>query len=88
MALVEIKTIENCPFCAAARDLLSAKGVEFVEANLTGMSDSDRRSFLEQLCGRTTAPQIWIDAKHIGGFTDLDALDRSGDLDRLLSLAS
>ena len=34
--------------------------------------------------GRRTVPQIFIGDTHVGGFTDLHALDRAGELDRLL----
>lgn len=34
--------------------------------------------------GRTTVPQIFIGERHVGGSDDLAALERSGELDRLL----
>jgi len=43
---------------------------------------------LEQMIARTgrrTVPQVFIDDRHVGGFEDLSALDRSGQLDRLLA---
>jgi glutaredoxin 3 len=30
-------------------------------------------------------PQIFIDDYHVGGFDELDALSRSGELDKLLA---
>ena len=37
--------------------------------------------------GRRTVPQIFIDGRHVGGYDDLSALDKSGELDRLLDAA-
>ena len=34
--------------------------------------------------GRRTVPQIWIGERHVGGFDDLAALERAGELDALL----
>ena len=36
--------------------------------------------------GRRTVPQIWIGDRHVGGFDDLAALERDGELDELLGL--
>jgi len=35
--------------------------------------------------GRRTVPQIWIGDRHVGGFDDLAALDRAGELLPLLA---
>jgi glutaredoxin 3 len=43
------------------------------------------RREVEDRSGRDTVPQIWIDDYHVGGFTDLLALEREGVLDKLLS---
>jgi glutaredoxin 3 len=40
---------------------------------------------IERANGRTTVPQIFIREHHVGGCDDLVALDRSGDLDDLIS---
>ena len=45
----------------------------------------DLREKLQNLSGSHTVPQIWIENVHIGGFTELDACENSGRLDRLLS---
>jgi glutaredoxin 3 len=84
MAEVELYTIQYCPFCVAAKDLLRRKGVEFVDHDLSDLSDADLRKKTLEISGRTTVPQIWINGQHVGGYTDLDALERSGQLDRML----
>ncbi len=39
---------------------------------------------IEKAGGQRTVPQIFIDDKHIGGFDDMHALDKKGELDGLL----
>jgi len=85
MAQVEMYTIQYCPFCTSAKTLLDQKGVTYTNHDLSDVSDSQRRTQLTELCGRTTVPQIWINGKHIGGCTDLEALEYKGELDRLLA---
>lgn len=71
-----------CGYCAAARKLLASKGAEFTEIDIT-MNAEKRREMMDR-SGRQTVPQIFFDDRHIGGYDDLAALDRSGDLDDLL----
>jgi glutaredoxin 3 len=35
--------------------------------------------------GRRTVPQIYIGDHHVGGYDDLAALDRAGELDAMLA---
>ena len=84
MAKVEIYTKAFCPYCTRAKNLLSAKGAEYEEYDIT-MGGPKRAEMLERAPGRTTVPQIFIDGKHIGGSDDLAALDRQGGLDPLLA---
>ena len=50
------------------------------------MMDAERRQeMLVKSGGRRTVPQIFIDGRHIGGFDDLNALDKAGELDPLLA---
>lgn len=72
-----------CPYCVAARQLLKSKNVTWTEVSLE--TDPDRRAEMMARSGRRTVPQIFIDDTHVGGFDDLDALNRSGRLDDLLS---
>jgi glutaredoxin 3 len=83
MSVVVIHTIDLCPYCEAARDLLTRKGVDFKEIDLTG-DPVGRAELRSKAGGRTSVPQIWIGSRHVGGCDDLYALERSGELDRLL----
>lgn len=67
-----------------AKGLLSGKGVSFDEIDVTG-KPAVRSAMVEKAGGRMTVPQIWIGDRHIGGCDDLMALDRSGELDQLLT---
>ena len=84
MSQIEIYTTHYCPYCHAAKRLLSRKGAEFIEIDVSG--DAKRRSeMVMRANGRMTVPQIFIGSTHVGGFDDLSALDRAGQLDSLLA---
>ena len=83
MARVEIYTKFMCPYCARAKKLLEAKGVDYEETEIS-MGGAKREEMIQRANGRTTVPQIFIDGRHIGGSDDLAALDRAGELDPLL----
>ena len=82
MAKVEIYTTPWCPYCHAAKSLLEDKGVEFNEVDVI---DPDKReAMIQRAHGRRTVPQIFIGGQHVGGYDDMAALDRRGQLDPLL----
>lgn len=84
MARIEIYTTPTCPYCIAAKALLTKKGAVFTEINVAGDPEG-RRAMSARAGGRTTVPQIFIDGRHIGGSDDLHALDADGGLDPLLA---
>lgn len=73
----------TCPYCGAARMLLAGKGVTFDDINVA--ADADRRAEMESKSGRRSVPQIFIGDRHIGGYDELNALNKSGELDTLLA---
>ena len=76
-----------CGYCSAAKRLLTAKGAAFTEIDV--MSEAGRRDeMIERSGGRRTVPQIFIGGRHVGGYDDLSALDKTGELDRLLASAT
>ena len=85
MAKVEIYTKFTCPYCFRAKSLLSKKGVDFDETEVS-MGGEPKAEMIRRAGGRTTVPQIFIDGQHIGGSDDRAALDREGKLDPLLGL--
>lgn len=82
-AHVQIYTRRLCGYCFAAERLLSRKGVAYEQIDATG--DPELRRWLAAVTGRKTVPQVFIDGKPIGGYDDLQALDRSGALDAMLA---
>jgi len=71
-----------CPYCQRAKNLLSRKNVTFIEINVE--DDSKFREEMMARSNRGTVPQIFIGDRHVGGCDELFALDRSGELDRLI----
>ena len=80
---IEIYTTSICPFCHAAKKLLTDKGADFSEISLT-QEPHLRDRMIERAKGGRTVPQIFINDAHIGGCDDLYALDAKGELDPLL----
>lgn len=76
-------TTQFCPYCVNAKRLLSAKNISVNEIRVD--LDSHLREEMMEKSGRQTVPQIWIGDVHVGGFDDLWALDRRGELDALLA---
>ena len=73
-----------CSFCLAARRLLDKKGITFEDISVD--TDLDLRMEIMEKSGQRTVPQIWVGSTHVGGYSDLQALENSGDLDDLLSI--
>lgn len=71
-----------CPYCQRARNLLAGRNLSMEEIDVE--SDPALREEMKTRSGRSTVPQIFIGATHVGGFDDLNILDRDGGLDRLL----
>jgi len=86
MAKIDIYTVQYCPYCQDAKELLSRKGVNYHEIDVTGKRDV-RKEMIQRAKGRSTYPQIFIGATHIGGCDDLYALEEAGRLDSLLAEA-
>ncbi|MGC1778918.1 MAG: glutaredoxin 3 [Xanthobacteraceae bacterium] len=84
MAAIDIYTIRYCPYCVDAKELLNRKGVDFHEIDATG-NGAIRKEMTQRTNGRSTYPQIFIGATHVGGCDDLYALDEAGKLDPLLA---
>ena len=75
-----------CSYCQRARNLLARKGVEVQEIKVDE-DQQQRETMLRKSGGRRTVPQIFIGERHVGGYDELSALDRSGELDKLLGKA-
>jgi glutaredoxin 3 len=84
MPPVEIYTTCYCPFCNAAKALLTRKGVAFSEIDI-GRDWERRDEMIQRANGKMTVPQIFIGAVHVGGSEELLAMERAGKLDPMLA---
>lgn len=82
MATVTIYTTPWCPYCIRAKQLLDNKKVEYNEIDV---SAPDARANMTSLTGGRTVPQLLINDQATGGCDELHALERSGELDKLLN---
>lgn len=82
MARVTMYSTRICPYCVMAEKLLAKKGVTAEKVLLD--DQPTLRDEMVKRTGRTTVPQIFIGERHIGGYTDLAALDLKGELEPLL----
>jgi glutaredoxin 3 len=82
MPEVQIYTRTPCSYCTRARSLLQRKGVEYTEIPVD--HDPAQQQQMFERSRRHTVPQVFIDDRHVGGYSDLAALDSCGELDPLL----
>jgi glutaredoxin 3 len=75
-----------CPYCVRAKTLLERKGLAFSEIRVDE-NPAERDTMLARTGGRRSVPQIFIGDRHVGGFDELYALDKSGELDTLATSA-
>jgi len=80
---VVVYTTPLCPYGVAAKRLLTQRGIAYEEVDVAG--DRAAREWLAETSGQLTVPQIYIRGRSIGGYTELAALDRRGELASLLA---
>ena len=73
----------NCGYCDLAKKLLDKKQIKYQEINIQD-DPSQRDVMLERANGKRTVPQIFFKELHIGGFEELNKLEMSGTLDKIL----
>ena len=76
-------TTRWCGYCVRAKTLLDSRGIPYEEISLD--EDTAFRQTVHDLTGNWTVPQILIDGKPIGGYTELWRLDREGCLAELVA---
>lgn len=82
-AKVTMYSTALCPYCVRAEALLKQRGVTAIDKIRIDEDDAERDRMIERT-GRRTVPQIYIGERHVGGYDDLAALDRAGELVPLL----
>lgn len=81
MPEIEVYTTDPCGYCIAAKNLLKKRGLEWKEHVIFGHTP-EWDAMIERTGGKS-APQIIIDGEVIGGFPQLQALDKQGRLNEL-----
>jgi glutaredoxin 3 len=82
MSTVTVYSTGTCPICVKVKAFLDRRGIDYAEVRI----DLDRdamREFAVVTNGARTVPQIVLDGRCIGGFTELTELDMDGGLDHL-----
>lgn len=82
MSRIQIYFKDWCPYSQRALKLLDDKGVDFEAIDVT--NDLERELEMRGRAGRTSVPQIFVGAQHLGGYDDIAALDKAGMLDPIL----
>lgn len=85
MSEVTMYGTEWRPFCQRAEQLLKHKGVDDLRKIAVDREPGQIEAMMART-GRRSVPQIFIGAVHVGGYDDLAALDRAGQLDALLQI--
>ena len=75
---VEMYTSQPCSYCVNAKTLLKQKGLDYTEIDIS--TDTDKANEMIERSGNQTVPQIFIDGRSIGGFTELAKLNSTGEL--------
>lgn len=85
---IEIYTIPTCPFCKKAKEKLNDNYLDYTEYDISHNEEEIRHKLAELFeipSGRATVPQITINGKHIGGYSELKELINSGRLNQYLN---
>jgi glutaredoxin 3 len=83
MSKITVYTTEPCSFCSRVKGLLTARGLEFQEVNLT--KDPAGRVELARRTGMMSFPQVLVDDQLLGGYTEVQQAADDGRLDELLA---
>ena len=72
-----------CGYCDAAKRLLKRNNIPYNEINVA-LEEEKREEMLNKSNGKRTIPQIFFNELHIGGYEELKALEKKGELDNLI----
>lgn len=83
MKPVRVYTTDYCGYCQRAKQFLEGKGIPYEEIDVSN-DDAMRAELVRMSDGQRTVPQIFIGDHHVGGYSDLMALESKGQLAPLL----
>lgn len=81
--LVELYSYEGCSFCADAKNLLERRGYRYLDRDIKKNSEW-KAELLRRAPSVKTVPQIFVGTSHIGGYSDLQRVDREGILQQMI----
>jgi glutaredoxin 3 len=84
MKEVTLYTTRFCPYCIRALRMLSKKGIPY--KNIDVNKNQELFEEIKRQTGSDTVPQIFIGEEFIGGFDEMNKLDKEGKLDSMLGL--
>ena len=84
MHRVTVYSTASCPICVKAKTMLGKWNIDYSEVRID-TNDNALEEFREATQGARTVPQILIDGKLIGGFSELTELHMDGELDQLMN---
>jgi glutaredoxin 3 len=84
MARITIYTTGMCPICDKTKTLLKKWGIDYDEVRLD-VDRSSHKAFMQLTNGARTVPQLTLDGKWIGGFSELTEMHMDGELDDLVA---
>jgi len=79
---IKIYTKRLCSYCWRAKLLLTRRRIPYEEIRVG--HDARLRSWLAEMSGQRTFPQVFVGERSIGGYSELTDLDRSGELAELV----
>ena len=82
MARIRIYSTARCPICDNTKKLLTKWNMSYDEVRVD-QSTTGLKEMQEITNGARTVPQIVIDGRWIGGFTELTELHMDGELEDL-----
>jgi glutaredoxin 3 len=82
MLNVTMYATATCPYCQAARRLLTKKGIQFTDIDVNSV---ELRVEMVNRSGRRSVPQIFFGSWHIGGYDDLAQLESEVGLNEALN---
>ena len=84
MKRIVLYTIQGCPYCATARNLLDTNTIDYEEVDITPDSSNWRDKLQKMSGGERSVPQIYIDGKYTGQDDELNDLIESKKIYELL----
>ncbi len=84
MPRIKVYSTGRCPICQKTKSLLEKWGIPYTEVRID-QDPAAMREFAQVTQGARMVPQIALDDKWIGGFTELTEMHMDGELDELMA---